>query len=126
MGIWLSEPMWSMVARSARQSVGPLLPSGVGRAHYAGSQQLAHERTSEGDRHTGCARRACCTGVRRCRLASERWNVWNYLRGNKLSHRVWDSYDAIVRACAEAWRFLIGDPDRIRSIATRAWASVNV
>lgn len=53
-------------------------------------------------------------------------NVWDYLRGNKLSHRVWDSYDAIVRACAEAWRFLIGDPDRIRSIATRAWASVNV
>jgi hypothetical protein len=32
MGIWLSEPVWSMVARSARQSVGPLLPSGVGRA----------------------------------------------------------------------------------------------
>jgi transposase len=53
-------------------------------------------------------------------------NVWDYLRGNKLSHRVWDTYDDIVQACAEAWRFLIGDPERIRSIATRSWAWVNV
>ena len=29
-------------------------------------------------------------------------NVWEYLRGNKLSARVWDSYEAIVEACAEA------------------------
>lgn len=53
-------------------------------------------------------------------------NVWDYLRGNKLSHRVWDTYDAIVQACAEAWRFLMGDPERIKSIATRSWACVNV
>lgn len=52
-------------------------------------------------------------------------NVSDYLCSNKLSHTVWDTYDAIVRACAEAWRFLIGDPDRIRSIATRSWACVN-
>ena len=53
-------------------------------------------------------------------------NVWDYLRGNKLSHQVCDTYDAIVRACAEAWRFLIGDPERIRSIATRSWAWVSL
>ena len=53
-------------------------------------------------------------------------NVWDYLRGNKLSHLVWDGYDAIVGACVEAWRFLVGDPDRIRSIATRDWACVNL
>ena len=52
-------------------------------------------------------------------------NVWDYLRGNKLSHKVWDTYDAIVEACAKAWRFLIDDPDRIRSIAHRDWACVN-
>ena len=51
-------------------------------------------------------------------------NIWDYLRGNKLSHTVWDSYDAIVQACAEAWRFLIADPSRIKSIATRSWACV--
>lgn len=53
-------------------------------------------------------------------------NVWDYLRGNQLSHRVWDTYEAIVDACAKAWRFLINDPDRIRSIAHRDWACVTV
>jgi hypothetical protein len=52
-------------------------------------------------------------------------NVWDYLRGNKLSHLVWDGYEAMVVACAKAWRFLIEDPDRIRSIAHRHWAAVN-
>ena len=53
-------------------------------------------------------------------------NVWDYLRGNKLSHIVWDSYDAIIRACAGAWQWLIGDPDLIRSIATRSLACVSL
>jgi transposase len=52
-------------------------------------------------------------------------NVWAYLRANKLCALVWDSYDAIVQACKEAWIFLVNDPDRIRSIGTRAWATVN-
>ena len=52
--------------------------------------------------------------------------VGDYLRGNKLSHTVWDTYEAIVEACANAWRFLIDDPDRIRSIAYRDWAWVNL
>jgi hypothetical protein len=39
---------------------------------------------------------------------------------------VWDTYEAIVEACASAWRFLIDDPDRIRSIAYRDWAWVNL
>ena len=53
-------------------------------------------------------------------------NVWDYLRGNRLSHTVWDTYEAIVEACANAWRFLIDDPNRIRSIAHRDWAWVNL
>lgn len=53
-------------------------------------------------------------------------NVWDYLRGNKLSRRVWDSYEEIVAACKEAWLFLTGDPDRIDSIARRSWAWVNL
>ena len=52
-------------------------------------------------------------------------NVWNYLRPNKLCTLVWDSYDAIVEACRSAWAFLVDDPDRIRSIGTRDWATVN-
>ncbi len=53
-------------------------------------------------------------------------NVWDYLRANKLSAGVWDSYDEILEACAEAWNWLVDDPDRIRSIGTREWATVNV
>jgi transposase len=52
-------------------------------------------------------------------------NVWDYLRGNQLSHIIWDSYEAMVEAGAKAWRFLIEDPDRIRSIAHRHWATVH-
>ena len=53
-------------------------------------------------------------------------NVWEYLRGNKLSAGVWNSYDAIVEACADAWNWFVNDLARIRSIGTREWATVNV
>jgi hypothetical protein len=52
-------------------------------------------------------------------------NIWDYLRGNKLSRLVWDSYEAIVAACKDASEFLIGDRQRIDSIARRSWAWVN-
>jgi hypothetical protein len=52
-------------------------------------------------------------------------NIWDYLRGNKLSMRVWDSYDAILAACKDAWLFLVGDRARIDTIAYRSWAWVN-
>ena len=53
-------------------------------------------------------------------------NVWHYLRENTLCSRVWDSYEDIVDACSAAWRFLIDDPARIRSIGNRKWACVNL
>lgn len=49
-------------------------------------------------------------------------NVWQYLRQNHLSNRVFDTYDAILDACCSAWNSLIAQPDRITSIATREWA----
>jgi hypothetical protein len=52
-------------------------------------------------------------------------NVWAYLRANKLCNLVWDSYDAILSACAKAWTFLTNDPERIQSIGHREWASVS-
>ena len=48
-------------------------------------------------------------------------NIWEYLRENQLSNRVYDSYDTIVDACCAAWNALIATPNRIRSIATRSW-----
>ena len=53
-------------------------------------------------------------------------NVWDYLRANKLSACVWDDYDEILAACADAWNWFVNDPPRIRSIGTRDWATVNV
>ncbi len=53
-------------------------------------------------------------------------NLWEFLRQNLLSHRVWDSYDAIVDACCHAWTTLMRMPERVTSITTRAWARVNV
>jgi transposase len=51
-------------------------------------------------------------------------NVWAFLRANKLANRVYDTYDAIVGACCDAWTWFTGQPERIRSIATRTWAQV--
>jgi hypothetical protein len=50
-------------------------------------------------------------------------NVWEFLCANKLSARVWDSYEAITEACADAWNWFIDDPDSIRSIGTRDWGN---
>lgn len=51
-------------------------------------------------------------------------NVWEYLRANKLSMVVWDSYDAMLHACSDAWNWLIAEPNRVASITQRPWASV--
>jgi len=51
-------------------------------------------------------------------------NIWEYLRGNKLSNNVFDDYDEIVDAACEAWRFFADDPAAIASITSRDWAAV--
>jgi len=52
-------------------------------------------------------------------------NIWEFLRANLLSHRVWDTYSGILDACCDAWNSLIQTPDRIASIATRSWANAS-
>jgi transposase len=51
-------------------------------------------------------------------------NVWQYLRQNWLSNRVFDTYDAIIEAACDAWRNLIAQPDIITSIGLRDWAHI--
>ena len=51
-------------------------------------------------------------------------NIWQYLRANWLSNRVFETYEAIIDAACEAWNKLIALPDTISSIGTRAWAHV--
>ena len=53
-------------------------------------------------------------------------NVWQFLRQNKLSNRVFEDYRAIVDACCDAWNDLLAEPGRIRSIATRQWPEVKL
>lgn len=52
-------------------------------------------------------------------------NVWQYLRRNWLSNRVFDTYEAIINAACDAWRRLLTQPDIITSIGTRHWAHVS-
>jgi transposase len=51
-------------------------------------------------------------------------NVWQYLRQNWLSNRVFDTYDAIIEAACDAWQNLIAQPDIITSIGLRDWAHI--
>ena len=52
-------------------------------------------------------------------------NIWEFLRANLLSHRVWQTYNDILDACCSAWNALIHAPEQITSIATRSWTNVS-
>ncbi len=49
-------------------------------------------------------------------------NVWQFMRDNWLSNRVFRSYEAIVDHCCDAWNRLVDQPWRIMSIGLRDWA----
>lgn len=49
-------------------------------------------------------------------------NVWQFLRQNWLSNRIFQSYDAILDHCCHAWNRLAAEPWRIMSIGLRDWA----
>lgn len=51
-------------------------------------------------------------------------NVWQYLRANFLSNRVFADYDAILDAGCDAWNRLVAQPETIRSIGTRDWVTI--
>ena len=50
--------------------------------------------------------------------------VWQYLRQNWLSNRVFDTYESIIDAACEAWNKLLAQPETITSIGLRDWAHV--
>jgi transposase len=49
-------------------------------------------------------------------------NIWQFMRDNWLSNRVFNSYDDIVDHCCDAWNKLVQQPWRIISIGMRDWA----
>lgn len=51
-------------------------------------------------------------------------NVWQYLRQNWLSNRIFETYEDILDAGCGAWNRLIAQPQTIMSIGMRDWAHV--
>lgn len=49
-------------------------------------------------------------------------NIWQFMRDNWLSNRIFESYDDILALCCEAWKKLIDQPWKIMSIGRRKWA----
>ncbi len=49
-------------------------------------------------------------------------NIWQFLRQNWLSNRIFDSYDDILDHCCHAWNKLLDQPWSIMSIGRRDWA----
>ena len=49
-------------------------------------------------------------------------NIWQFMRENWLSNRIFKFFDDIVDHCCEAWNKLINQPWRIMSIGIRDWA----
>ena len=49
-------------------------------------------------------------------------NIWQFMRDNWISNRVFNSYEEIITISAEAWNKLIDQPWRIMSIGLREWA----
>ena len=51
-------------------------------------------------------------------------NIWQFMRQNWLSNRVFKTFDDIVDHCCYAWNTLIDQPWKIMSIARRDWVTV--
>ncbi len=49
-------------------------------------------------------------------------NIWQFMRDNWLSNRVFKSYADILDHCCYAWTSLIDQPWKIMTIGTREWA----
>ncbi len=47
--------------------------------------------------------------------------IWDFLRSNYLSNRVYETIEDVFNACCDAWNLLVTQPDVIASIGTREW-----
>ncbi len=61
-------------------------------------------------------------GAKELKVPHSQENIWQFMRQNWLSNRVFKSYDDIVDHCCYAWNTLIDQPWKIMSIALRDWA----
>jgi transposase len=47
--------------------------------------------------------------------------IWHWLRSHCLSNRLYINYEAIVDACCQAWKGLVDQVERIRSLCSFPW-----
>jgi putative transposase len=52
-------------------------------------------------------------------------NIWEFFRKNKLSNRIYETYEDIVDACCDAWNAFMATPESIATLTQRAWAKVS-
>ncbi len=58
----------------------------------------------------------------KCPELNPQENVWQFMRDNWLSNRVFTSYENILDHRADAWNKLIDQPWRIMTLGLRDWA----
>jgi hypothetical protein len=58
----------------------------------------------------------------KCPELNPQENVWQFMRDNWLSNRVFTSYDNIVDHCCDTWNRLTEQPWRIMTLGLRDWA----
>ena len=58
----------------------------------------------------------------KCPELNPQENVWQFMRENWLSNRIFKSFDDIVDHCCDAWNKLTDQPWRIMSLGLRDWA----
>src|SRR5438270_3637060 len=114
-------------------------------ARHAALRHAGDEPASGRDRKTDRAWGACCLAPRSSGLASlqrtehpanitivplpakcpelnPQENVWQFMRDNWISNRVFESYNDILDHCCYAWNTLIDRPWRIMSLGMPQWA----
>ena len=58
----------------------------------------------------------------KCPELNPQENIWQFMRDNWLSNRVFTTYDNIVDHCADAWNKPVAQPWRIMTLGMRDWA----
>jgi len=58
----------------------------------------------------------------KCPELNPQENVWQFMRDNWLSNRIFTCYDNIVDHCCDAWNKLVRQPWTVMSLGLRGWA----
>ena len=103
-------------AAPSRRNRNESHPRRTRRSHSRSSWMARRQRPQGSQKHLAPAAAAACA------RAQPQENIWQFMRANWLSNRIFQSFDEIVDHCCYAWNTLIDQPWKIMSIARRDWA----